>query len=337
MKQKPDLLTVQLAPLRLEGAFISSWNMSGPWAFLGPSESCALIHFVVEGQVVVQTDDCAPLSLNKGDVALFPHGTAHRIGDSITTPASSLDRLLPERRKGGFSELAIGAEGPRLQMLCAGLHYEPSGVMPLYELLPTVLIVRSTEIAEEPMLSYLLRGLFEEAHRVRDGKNLVLLRCLELIYILAVRLAFASSSATGALSEAIHDPRISRTLLRMYTEYSKRWTVEALAADVGMSRSSFCHRFRNLVGETPARHLTKVRLAEAKQLLRTTTLRQEEIALRVGYESTVGMHLAFRSVLGETPGMSRLRSRDAIEASDSSSALAALADVPSMQAVLDDP
>ncbi|MEI5724989.1 AraC family transcriptional regulator [Ensifer sp. CCNWLW204] len=308
--QHSDLLTTHLAPLRIEAAFISSWNMRGRWAVLGPHEPCALLHYVTSGQVVIQTDGNVRFNLEAGDLALFPHGTAHRIGDSIATPASPLSSLLPARQMGGFNELSLDGDGPALAMFCAGLHYDASGVMPLYQLLPPVLVIRANDIQREPMLSHTLHGLYLEALRVRDGKNLVLLRAFELIYILAVRVAFASSTSTGALSQVLHDPRISGALLQMYTRYRDRWTVAGLANEVGMSKSAFSERFRSSVGESPARHLARIRLTEAKHLIRSTNLSLEEISSRVGYQSIVGMHLAFRSMFGETPGTLRRRKSD---------------------------
>jgi len=50
------------------------------------------------------------------------------------------------------------------------------------------------------------------------------------------------------------------------------------------------------------------RLAEAKRLLGATTLSQEAIAKQVGYESIVGLHLAFRGLYGVTPGAFRKQS-----------------------------
>jgi len=74
-----------------------------------------------------------------------------------------------------------------------------------------------------------------------------------------------------------------------------------------MSRSAFAQTFKQLIGEAPARHLMRRRLAEARRLLGTTTLSQEHIARKVGYERAVGLHLAFKRLYGVAPEAVRHR------------------------------
>ncbi|MGW3351772.1 helix-turn-helix transcriptional regulator [Nonomuraea rubra] len=80
-----------------------------------------------------------------------------------------------------------------------------------------------------------------------------------------------------------------------------------MAAQAGLSRSAFASTFRELVGEAPMRHLTARRMQEAERLLSDTGLSHSRISERVGYESTVGFHLAFRKWYGVTPGDYRRR------------------------------
>ncbi|MCA1409015.1 cupin domain-containing protein [Ensifer sp. IC3342] len=50
-----------------------------------------LFRYVTNGQVVIRTDGNGRFNLEAGDLALFPHGTAHRVGHSIATPASPVE------------------------------------------------------------------------------------------------------------------------------------------------------------------------------------------------------------------------------------------------------
>ncbi|MFE7410297.1 helix-turn-helix transcriptional regulator [Streptomyces laurentii] len=81
--------------------------------------------------------------------------------------------------------------------------------------------------------------------------------------------------------------------------------LETLAREAGMSRTAFAQQFKELVGESPMRHLMARRLQEAKRLLSDTSVAQQEIAQRVGYRSQVGFHRAFRQEFDMTPGAYR--------------------------------
>nr|WP_236666889.1 AraC family transcriptional regulator [Nonomuraea sp. K271] len=80
------------------------------------------------------------------------------------------------------------------------------------------------------------------------------------------------------------------------------WTVEPLAEESGLSRSAFAAAFRDLAGEAPMRHLAARRMQAAARLLAGSALPHSRIARRVGYQSTVGFHLAFKQWHGLTPG-----------------------------------
>ncbi|MET9953059.1 AraC family transcriptional regulator [Streptomyces sp. NPDC006339] len=100
----------------------------------------------------------------------------------------------------------------------------------------------------------------------------------------------------------LRHPGISRALVVIATRFAEPWTIDSLAREAGMSRSAFTAAFRDLVGESPARHLTGRRMQEAARLLTETTLPQSCVPERVGYQSAVGFHLAFRKWFGMTPG-----------------------------------
>jgi AraC-like DNA-binding protein len=78
--------------------------------------------------------------------------------------------------------------------------------------------------------------------------------------------------------------------------------VEALAEEVGMSRSKFAKKFTTLVGEPPLAYLTRWRMHSAARLLTADSLTVGEVARRVGYESETAFSKAFRRVFGSAPG-----------------------------------
>jgi len=107
---------------------------------------------------------------------------------------------------------------------------------------------------------------------------------------------------TAGLLAALNDPKVGQALNLIHFDPSAPWSLEQLARKVGMSRSSFAERFRDLVGESPMRYLTAWRMQQAVDLLTQGDLSVSAVAEACGYQSEVAFRKAFRSVVGKTPG-----------------------------------
>ncbi|MBB2909391.1 AraC-like DNA-binding protein [Streptosporangium becharense] len=303
MESDDDLLSDLLAPLRLHGLFHSRWSARAPWGVAGERENCAILHYVQEGECTVELPETAgPIRLHPGDLAVFPHGSAHRLADRPGRAAVPLDTVVPGRAPGAVRAVEIDGPGPVTTMLCGGLHYDGVAAAPLYRALPPVFVLDRVALARQPLLDGTLRRLAEEWTHAEPGGRLVALRAFELAFVLALRVALSELAPDEPVLRALRHPAISRALLAVHNRFAEPWTLESLAAEAGLSRSAFAATFRELVGESPMRHLTARRMQEAARLLTDTELTQGRIAERVGYHSGVGFHLAFRAWSGRTPG-----------------------------------
>ncbi|XXU97581.1 helix-turn-helix transcriptional regulator [Sorangium sp. So ce1153] len=79
------------------------------------------------------------------------------------------------------------------------------------------------------------------------------------------------------------------------------WTLQALAARAGMSRSIFAERFRERVGETPIAYLTRWRMMLAGEKLIRGRDTLARIAGSLGYDSEHAFNTAFKRVMGVSP------------------------------------
>jgi AraC family transcriptional regulator len=77
--------------------------------------------------------------------------------------------------------------------------------------------------------------------------------------------------------------------------------LEQLAALAGLSKFHFHRLFKNAVGEAPSHYLLKVRMHEAKRLLRETKRSVVDVALEVGYANPSHFARFFRRETGLTP------------------------------------
>lgn len=277
----------------------------------GHQDSCAIVHHMVRGGCVISFEDGSdPVELYEGDLALFPHGTAHTFSAGQGVPTTPLSALVPSVRPGGSGLVRVGTAPYDTRMLCASLCYGPVTDPGLYGGLPRIIVLRRPMLEDEPLLTSTLAALPSELARTAPGARLVALRAFETVFVLSLRIALAQRPTEEApMLRALRHPGIGRALTAIHGAYTEPWTVETLAGEAGMSRSVFARRFRELVGEPPMRHLTTRRLQEAKRLLSDTPLTQQDIARRVGYHSEVGFHLAFRKEFALTPGAFRARGR----------------------------
>ncbi|PSK66850.1 RCS-specific HTH-type transcriptional activator RclR [Micromonospora sp. MH33] len=300
-----DVLAELLKTIRLVSVFHSRWIVRGPWIVQGDADHCAVLHYTLGNSCYVKISGQPPILLRPGDLAIFPYGTPHTLGDGSAGPARPLRSVLPERRLGESAIVRIGDKGALTELMCASLNYDPGGEPPLYRSLPPVFVLGKPELANEPLLLRTLESLVPETERREPGSPLVTLRAFEMVFVLALRVALRKLTVDSPALRALSHPGVSRALSAIYGEFQQPWTLDLLAQRAGMSRSSFAKTFRELVGEGPALHLTRRRVREAVELLKYTKTPLSSIPEMVGYKSSVGFHLAFRKILNDTPGRYR--------------------------------
>lgn len=86
-------------------------------------------------------------------------------------------------------------------------------------------------------------------------------------------------------------------------------SVEAMAERAHMSPRNFSRVFARELGETPARHVERLRVDAARQLLEAPETDHGEVARRCGFGGVNGMRRAFLRVLKVTPSDYRERFR----------------------------
>ena len=70
---------------------------------------------------------------------------------------------------------------------------------------------------------------------------------------------------------------------------SRRWTVDDLGREVGLSRSALADHFIRLIGVPPKHYLANWRMQVATQRLRDTSASIAPVAEAIGYDSEARM------------------------------------------------
>ncbi len=97
------------------------------------------------------------------------------------------------------------------------------------------------------------------------------------------------------------DARFSRLLEWLPAHLEADLCVADLARQAGMSMRNFQRRFRETTGSTPGAWLIRQRIARARQLMETTSLTVDEIAMHSGFGAAETLRHHFRRLVGTTP------------------------------------
>ena len=138
------------------------------------------------------------------------------------------------------------------------------------------------------------------------GAQAIFAKLADVFLSQALRTYLAGAERAGLLRprQAI-DAHIAQALTALHDQPAVNWTLAELAGQAGMSRTLFAARFRAAVGESPMRHLAKIRLGQAAGYLATSSLSVEAIARRTGYGTNASLSKAFKREFGTSPGRYR--------------------------------
>jgi glycine betaine/choline ABC-type transport system substrate-binding protein len=143
-----------------------------------------------------------------------------------------------------------------------------------------------------------------EAGARRPGARAAAARRIDTLFIASVRhwIAEQTDPDTPSWLRALRDPQIARVIALLHDRPADRWTVEALAREVDLSRSSLARRFNELVGEPPLTYLARSRVHLAAQRLKYSADTVDTVARDVGYTSEFAFNRAFARHHGQPPG-----------------------------------
>jgi AraC-like DNA-binding protein len=86
---------------------------------------------------------------------------------------------------------------------------------------------------------------------------------------------------------------------------SHQWTVEEMAALVGLGTTAFNEKVKNFTGFSPLNYLINIRISEAIRLLKKQDVNVTNIALETGFYSSQHFSTTFKKLTGYTPSQFR--------------------------------
>jgi AraC-like DNA-binding protein len=265
-----DLLSHVLAQIRLTGDKVHSRALQGgEEAELDPESAHVLV--ATAGTLTLSAAEHGTVEIGEGDLLLLPHGA---------------------------TDLRLRAtDGAAAYIICR-FWFDPDSLRVMVFALPPWIHVRRDDGAG--WLDGIVHFLLLEAEDVQPGAALMISRLIDLVVIRTLRSWVHQGHRSGWLG-GLSDPRIARAVKAIHERPNQRWSIDALAAIAGMSRSSFSDRFSALVGRSPLRYHNEWRLALARGLLAKPDARVGEVGLSIGYESEAAFSRAYKARYGHSP------------------------------------
>lgn len=319
-----DLLSEVLHQSGLQRRLLDLRHLPAATALRFPCERSMGFHVVTAGRVWVHAPGLAePLALAAGDVAFMARGCMH-----VLATEARLQGLEPQPVCGTWGTPAApaagtaGAAGPGQTSVISGayqLWHTP--LHPLFAELPPWFVLTAAQVPRLSPLGLATALLVQESEATGRaaaepaaalGSDVLVHGLFDVMFVQLLREIVAQRGVAGiGWSHAVRDAAVHRAVALLQADVARPWTLELLAQEAGLSRTTLAERFRAAMGDTPLAHLRTLRLQKAMQLLGESRRKLDDVAQAVGYQDAFGFSKAFKRAVGVSPG--EFRRRDAAE------------------------
>ena len=256
------------------------------------------IHYVLAGNGTLRIGTGVTVSISAQNIVIVPARTSQSLGEAtdVFEEARADDRctLIDD----GLVQFTAGDGSRDMLVVCGTISAAYGGALGLFEYLtePVVEDVSSSNIIRHAFES-LLAEIAEPGVGTQAMAEALMKQCL----ILVLRQHLTRQGSASPLFAALQDPRLAKAISGVLERPAAPHTVESLAIQAGMSRSSFAERFSQAFDQSPMEFVQRVRLRLGAHLLTTTALPIKIIAGSIGYESRSYFSRAFRAAYGSDP------------------------------------
>ncbi|OPH56938.1 hypothetical protein BC351_26350 [Paenibacillus ferrarius] len=251
-------------------------NIAKPTYQIGPKRiECYSLHFVIEGQLLLQYEDQEAI-LQPGDICCF-------------FPNESYSYRIYEPEK-TLKLIWIAFQGPQAAPLLQSLGLSQDS--------PILRARCSKEICNK--LYALLHHISDQSDRVQDmGFSIELLEKLYAIFAMLMKAGRTLNDVKGNVADI---PWLQRSLDFIHLHYMEGISIKEVAEAAGVHRSYFSDVFKKMIGVSPNRYLYRLKMEKAAALISLGDRNITEVAYTVGYPSLYSFSRAYRNYYGHSPG-----------------------------------
>ena len=141
----------------------------------------------------------------------------------------------------------------------------------------------------------------KEQRRFISAEEAFISTGLFMIVITELCKIYVENSETTRWGSEVKDATFMRSLAIIHERYSEKLTLEELAKEAKLSKSTYVRRFLHVCKMPPAEYITRKRIEVAENLLKNTNASIMEIAEKVGFYDASHFSRTFKKSKGESP------------------------------------
>jgi AraC-like DNA-binding protein len=235
------------------------------------------------------------IPLRTGDCVVLPTGRPFTVTTDLNLPPVEPEIIL--RQTKSIANITSYNGGGKCFLLACYFEVDGRYAEVLLNLLSPVVHIKSDE--DRATLRWALDRMSLELGDPQPGGSLVVEHLAHLVLVQALRHHLAEGGVGWLF--ALADKEMSAAITAMHMNPARRWTLNLLADEAGISRTGLAVRFKRAVGATPLEYLRRWRMLLAGNRLTTTNESVSAIALSLGYESESAFSAAFKRAMGVSP------------------------------------
>lgn len=276
-------------------------RVSGAWSYSIINQNTIYFYLVQAGSFCIKVGQISQKAY-AGDIIMLPNAHEHSCyaEHHHSDDAQPLDKANSRYDQGHIEIIENGTQAT--DFILVECQYDQEIIQPLLSVLPAILPKHDDKPEKFTMLDGAVGLITQESKYQRLGRLAMINLWASIVMIECLRTHIETLTETAdSWLKAMTDPHLSQALAVMHNAPNHNWTTNKLAKEVGMSRSSFTERFKEIVGVPPLAYLTDYRLRIAAHHLRLNKNSIGQISTLVGYASNSTFSQAFKRVYGMSP------------------------------------
>lgn len=158
---------------------------------------------------------------------------------------------------------------------------------------------RPIRFSDDDFISNLIRSIAAEFYSMNSRRVKML---DNLMKTLLMKLSDAGNRRDNIqLSAEPHYSSLIDLRAKIYRNPQMKWNVDAMAADVNMSRSYFQHLYSEVFGVSCMTDVISGKIEKAKEILNETNCTVSQVASMCGYDNEEHFMRQFKKIVGVTP------------------------------------
>ncbi|KAE9628273.1 helix-turn-helix domain-containing protein [Parasedimentitalea maritima] len=262
-------------------------------------DSTATLHYILSGRGEIRIPGQLNLPVSRGTLVLVPalrSHVLHSYGEDIDP--------LPQCRPAGLNlvHLVHKQDGRDLHgglvAICAHINLSLKNLNNIIDLVRDPII---DTVADNPGLAVPVTQILQEIACPALGSKAMLRALIQQAMIALMRHKLQRDDSDLAWMQALRDPRLWPVLTHMMHSPGGDHSLETLAEQAGMSRSTLAQRFSDAYGSGPMELLRELRMQRAADLLAQSDMPVKRISAEVGFKSRTAFSRAFEATTGQSP------------------------------------